>query len=71
MSERTTRIEQSFHSTIWNAADEWMRCERAIAEGRDLAYVLLDESLDDGLKRDLANRWLDTFGRDARKESSS
>lgn len=69
MSDLAARIEREFHDTIWNAANDWMRVERAICEARELCYLLKTERFD--LAAEEAERWLDAFGRDTLREGSS
>lgn len=70
--ESAARVESTFHDTIWNAANSYGRVERCICDARDICYVIIGGGhVDSGLLEDLANRWLDAFGRDSWKERSS
>lgn len=59
----STRIEQTFHDQMWGLANDSMKVERAVSDGRDIAYEILKRSDDEAL-RYLAGHWLDTHGRD-------
>lgn len=61
--------EQTFHDQIWGAANDWMHIERGMGEARDLAYAILSEKRDQETLEYMANRWLNTFGRNALVEA--
>lgn len=64
------RIEREFHDSVWRLANDSSSMERAVSEARDLAYTVL--RLADPADGDhfVAEHWLNTFGRDPRKEAA-
>lgn len=63
-SPSSQRIEEQFHEQWFGMQNGVVhRVERAISEGRDLAYAILDCEDDPALLKDLAERWLENFGR--------
>jgi hypothetical protein len=63
------RIEKEFHEQVWGTANASSAMERAVSEGRDLAYSLLRLAGPDSAEAAHANHWLDNFGRDPAKEA--
>lgn len=61
-------IERNFHEQVWKTANDSSSVERAVSEGRDLAYVVLKLAEPDSGYAAHANHWLDKFGRDKRRE---
>ena len=67
-SKNYERTEQTFHYTIWGAANAFSAVERAVGEARDLAYmVLADENASERAVH-YANHWLDNHGRNKLRE---
>lgn len=64
-----TRIEREFHEQVWGTANASSAMERAVTEGRDLAYALLKVAEPGSAEAAHANHWLDNFGRDSIKEA--
>lgn len=56
------KIESVFHNTIWGAANEWKRCERALVEARDLCRVVVAHGEAPDLTVALPRHWMENFG---------
>lgn len=55
------RVDQEFHDQIWDVANKWMKCERAIEDARELAKLTVGQQNHDLLAA-LAAGWLERFG---------
>ena len=69
MPKATEPVENTFHRQIWAAANDWMICERAIAEARELAYAVLNPEAKSETLRAIAENWLEGFGRNSLRET--
>jgi hypothetical protein len=66
------RVEQQLNDDFYELQHPLHRVQRAVADARDLAYLVLDRVPDTPefeLVRYYANHWLDTNGRNALRES--
>lgn len=68
MSSESTKIEREFHEQLWQTANLSGSVERAVTEGRDLAYTVLALAEAGTGHHAVAEAWLENFGRDPRKE---
>lgn len=66
--QQDTRIEQAFHKQMWKTANASSSVERAVKEGRELAYVLRKLAADGSGEEAMAENWLEQFGRDPLRE---
>lgn len=64
------RIEREFHEQLWQTANLSGSVERAVTEGRDLAYTVLALAEAGTGHHAVAEAWLENFGRDPRKEQA-
>lgn len=62
------RVEQVFHDQVWGVANASSLVERAVMDGRALAYMVLKLADQDGGEAAFAERWLDEYGRDRLRE---
>lgn len=57
----STRIEESFHDTIWGAANEFSKVENAIYDARQICEGIQAKQPVDVLEY-VAKRWLEAYG---------
>lgn len=64
------KIERQFHERIWEVTNDASMIERAVSDARELAYELLKLAAPDSGAHAMTEAWLDTYGRDPRKEKN-